>query len=342
MLIDINKIKVEKRIRKDYGDIEGLANSIKELGLLNPPVVTPEYILVAGERRLRALKHLGYQQITVNIMTFEDYEQKLKAEIHENEHRKEFTFSERLEWARKLEELERVKAKERQGARTDLTDNIVQNSVRSSEIVAEKSGFGSRDTYSKAKFIGDNADPELIKQLDEKQISVHAAFQNLKNQKETAENKVAELELREAEIKSKLERDLKQKQQDLENKKTQYDLLKERERLLNEKIDLYEKDTEKYNQLKSQIESLTKQKDDIGRQIESAVSLSGYIVEIENFLKNKLAPIKYSRALLEVKDNPTVIKNVNDIVECVEQWCREIRNAIPNKNNRVIIESEEI
>jgi superfamily I DNA/RNA helicase len=41
MLIEINKIKIEKRIRKQYGDIDGLANSIKELGLLNPPVVTP-------------------------------------------------------------------------------------------------------------------------------------------------------------------------------------------------------------------------------------------------------------------------------------------------------------
>ncbi|KOS00912.1 hypothetical protein AM598_20385, partial [Paenibacillus polymyxa] len=123
-------------------------------------------------------------------------------------------------------------------------------------------------------------------------------------------------------------------------KNRQYDLLTQREKILNEKIEIYEQNTESYNQLKNQIELLTKEKDDVGRQIEAAVSLSGYIVEIEDFLKNKLAPIQYSRALLEVKHNPTVIQNVKDIVECVKMWCSEIESYIPN--NRIIIESEDI
>jgi len=84
------------------------------------------------------------------------------------------------------------------------------------------------------------------------------------------------------------------------------------------------------------------QKDDIGRQIQSATSLSGYIVEIEDFLKNKLAPIKYSRALLEMKDNSTVIQNITDIVKCVELWCFEIRKYLPKNNESfIIIESED-
>ena len=119
--------------------------------------------------------------------------------------------------------------------------------------------------------------------------------------------------------------------------------LEEREKILKEKIELIEQDAEKYRNLKNQIDTLSKQKDDIGRQIESATSLSGYIIEIEDFLKTKLAPIKYSRALLEMKDNQVVIKNITDIVECVDQWCREMRKYIPNKyNNVVIIESEEV
>jgi len=119
--------------------------------------------------------------------------------------------------------------------------------------------------------------------------------------------------------------------------------LEEREVILKEKIEIIEKDAEKYKQLRDQIGSLTKQKDDIGRQIQSATSLSGYIVDIEDLLKNKLAPIKYSRALLEVKDNPVVIRNISDIVECVDSWCREMRKYIPNSNNNIIIiESEEI
>jgi ParB-like chromosome segregation protein Spo0J len=118
--------------------------------------------------------------------------------------------------------------------------------------------------------------------------------------------------------------------------------LKDREKLLEEKIELIEKDVGKYRELKNQIETLTMQKDDIGRQIESATSLSGYIVEIEEFLKNKLAPVKYSRALLEMKDNPAVIRNVTDIVQCVELWCAEIRKYIPKENNYVIYEREDM
>uniref|UniRef100_UPI00164242F3 ParB N-terminal domain-containing protein n=1 Tax=Bacillus thuringiensis TaxID=1428 RepID=UPI00164242F3 len=57
MLIDIKKIKVSDRIRKEFGNIEELANDIKENGLINPPVVTPDHELIAGERRLRACKH---------------------------------------------------------------------------------------------------------------------------------------------------------------------------------------------------------------------------------------------------------------------------------------------
>ena len=109
--------------------------------------------------------------------------------------------------------------------------------------------------------------------------------------------------------------------------------LEEREELLKEKIELIEKDAEKYRQLKDQIETLTVQKDDIGRQISSATSISGLVIKIENFLQTELAPIEYSRALLEMKNNEVVINNVRDIIKCVEQWCYELKKYIPSDNN---------
>jgi ParB family chromosome partitioning protein len=114
-------------------------------------------------------------------MTVRDYEHQLRLEISENENRKEFSFSERVEWAKRLEQIERVKAKENQGTRTDLTSGLIKSNVDSNEIVAKESGFGSKDTYRKAKFILDNADDDLIKQLDEKQISIHSAYQKIKS-----------------------------------------------------------------------------------------------------------------------------------------------------------------
>lgn len=132
MLIDISKIKVAERIRKDFGNIKELADDIKENGLINPPVVTPDFELIAGERRLRAMKHLGYKQIEVRIMKVNDYEHMLNLEINENENRKDFTKLERLEYARRLERIERLKAKERMGEGSQNSDEL----GRTDDIVA--------------------------------------------------------------------------------------------------------------------------------------------------------------------------------------------------------------
>lgn len=65
MLIKINEIKVADRIRKDFGGIEELAQDIDQNGLINPIVVTPDYQLIAGERRLRAHQYLGRKEVVV-------------------------------------------------------------------------------------------------------------------------------------------------------------------------------------------------------------------------------------------------------------------------------------
>lgn len=64
----ISQIKVGKRIRRDMGDIESLAASIADLGLLQPILVFPDGRLIAGERRLRAAQKLGWKTIPVRVM----------------------------------------------------------------------------------------------------------------------------------------------------------------------------------------------------------------------------------------------------------------------------------
>src|SRR5699024_10470289 len=194
MLINIDEVKVNDRIRKDFGDIEELANDIKKNGLINPPTVTPEYELIAGERRLRACKHLGFQQIEVRIVSVRDEEHQLNMEISENENRKEFTYSERMDWSKRLGRIESIKARERQGKRTDLTSGKTLSDVRADDVVAEKSGFGSREQYRKAKFIDEHADEETIKKLDEEKISIHRAWTETKEKLEQAEKRAKQAE----------------------------------------------------------------------------------------------------------------------------------------------------
>ena len=68
-------------------------------------------VLVAGERRLRAVKLLGWTEIPVNII---DLEAVTRGEVAENAVRKDFTLSEAVAIKRALEPLEKITAKERQ------------------------------------------------------------------------------------------------------------------------------------------------------------------------------------------------------------------------------------
>lgn len=203
MLIDINKVTVGKRIRKDYGDIASLADDIQDRGLINPPVVTPDYELIAGERRLEAMKKLDYKQIEVRVMSVEDQEHQLKIEISENEERKEFTYSEKMDYAKQLERIEAKKAKDRQTSKlkqhkNTVTDQGPERKGETRDIVGKASGFGSGRTYARAKYIYENADDETIKEVDEGKKSIRKAHDELR-----AKEKVKEVDKVEAPVKEK-------------------------------------------------------------------------------------------------------------------------------------------
>ncbi len=105
MLININDIKVKKRIRQDLGDLEALKNSLRTYGLLNPITINSNHELIAGERRLQAAKQLGWTNINAVVMdNLSDVEQ-LEMELEENNQRKEFTKEELLEGYKRLEKL---------------------------------------------------------------------------------------------------------------------------------------------------------------------------------------------------------------------------------------------
>ncbi len=81
------------RYRKEMGDIEALAASIKMHGLLTPIVVNESMRLIAGERRLTAHKLLGLTTIKTLIKKADDIQHRVY-EIIENLHRKDFTWKE--------------------------------------------------------------------------------------------------------------------------------------------------------------------------------------------------------------------------------------------------------
>lgn len=62
--VALSNIKIDARIRKDYGDLDALVRSIKEFGIIQPIVLqrngSDSPILVAGGRRLAALQRAGF------------------------------------------------------------------------------------------------------------------------------------------------------------------------------------------------------------------------------------------------------------------------------------------
>ncbi len=119
MEINIVEIKVEhrdattRRVRKSIGDITELAASIKEHGLMHPIVVKAieddkfKWVLIAGERRLRAHILNGKSTIKCSLFTnIDDAEMKI-CELEENIVRESLTWQEEVEALRQLDELKK-------------------------------------------------------------------------------------------------------------------------------------------------------------------------------------------------------------------------------------------
>lgn len=202
MVIDIEKVIIQDRIRKDFGDIQELANDIKENGLINPPVVNKDYHLLAGERRIRACKSLGWKQIEIRMMDTRDAEHELNVEISENDVRKGFSKSERVDYMKRLLHIEEAKAKERQKAGINLTKKSSEGG-EARQKTAEQFGI-SHDTMRKEMSIVDNKNlisVEDFKDWDEGRLSTNKAFQRVKQMLDASNKRIEELENRKPEVK---------------------------------------------------------------------------------------------------------------------------------------------
>lgn len=190
-VVPVGSIKVANRIRKEFGDIDSLAEDIKENGLINPVTLTPDGKLLAGERRLRAVKSLGWEKVDARVVENPDDMRQLRIEISENEHRKEFTFSEKMEYADLLHKQYDAEAKANSLANLKTGDDSPSGTRvpvgRTLDKIADEIGIGSGKTLQRAEYIADHATPEMIAALDAEQLSINAAYKRLKEQAKKAE-----------------------------------------------------------------------------------------------------------------------------------------------------------
>ena len=147
-----------ERQRKEFSGIEELAESIRKLGLIHPIVLSPEGILVAGERRLRAHQHLGYTHIQVQFTNELPQEELEAIELEENVKRKALNWKEEVTAVTRLHKLKLLKDPSwRQQDTADLL-SVSQVKVAHDLIISEYLEKGdslvvNADTYSTARNI---------------------------------------------------------------------------------------------------------------------------------------------------------------------------------------------
>jgi N6-adenosine-specific RNA methylase IME4 len=183
--VPIADIKVGIRCRKELGDIDGLATSIKNLGLFHPIVVNEKNELIAGYRRIEACKQLGWTEVPVRLVNLEDIR---KGEIEENTVRKDFVASEiaaiynalapteKQEAATRKEQTQFVKGKKgvQGGSKLDspkgrTTENIGQYVGKSHATVEKIVAIDKAAKENPEKF------GKLMEKVDNGEISVNGA-----------------------------------------------------------------------------------------------------------------------------------------------------------------------
>ncbi len=188
MKIEVESIKVAARIRKLTARIDELAQDIEQNGLINPITVMAVdggYQLLAGLRRLRAAQSLGWAEIEATVAAPKDAEAALLIEHSENVQREQFTFSEKMDYARLVEEIEKAKALERKsmggkGGVDEEVDGRPPHAVgKARDIIGEKIEMSGRQ-YDRAKYVADHGPQSVIDEIDNGKRTVNSAYVELR------------------------------------------------------------------------------------------------------------------------------------------------------------------
>ena len=205
-ILPINSIIIRDRARKDFGDINSLADSISSVGLLQPIVINENNELIDGQRRIKAYEQLGRTEVPVYRV---ELEQIILGEFHANTNRKDFTSTERVKISNVVEEFFRKSSRNVgrprsnqkldentiEGPSPDLTNdesknNVVKLTTFSGRIKDNLSRYlgVSRNTLEKEKQIIEAAerDPQsfedIRQKVDKRKISIDKGFKIIQKQ----------------------------------------------------------------------------------------------------------------------------------------------------------------
>lgn len=147
-------INRDERQRRTLSQIDELAESIHRIGLINPPVITRDGVLVAGERRLTAVKTLGWTHISVQFVEdLSEYELQT-IELEENVKRMDLTWQEECLAMQRFHQLKIANEPSWSQEKTAQALGYDQRTISSKLAVAaslDKENISSADKFSVAR-----------------------------------------------------------------------------------------------------------------------------------------------------------------------------------------------
>lgn len=181
MKVPVESIQINAGRRDaDRQHVAELAESIGELGLLNPITIDKGHTLIAGLHRLEAAKLLGWTEIDCTVTSLEGLQAEL-AEIDENMMRHNLDYLEEGEQlARRKEIYETLHPETRQGKRNGQTSKTATSAVLGTKPfatdTAEKIGMAERTIRQKIQ-VATKLTPETKEVAREHKIGFKNAVQ---------------------------------------------------------------------------------------------------------------------------------------------------------------------
>lgn len=151
----------------DSVKVSELAQSIEQIGLLNPIIVTPDKHLVCGLHRLKAFKSLGLEKIPVAIKDYPEIKREL-TQVDEDLVRKHLTALEQGELSNRRDLLLlslgiRAKAGDNQHTPKNSAPATVAPPKKTNKDIANALGMSERDFQLKKQIDRDLAEPVKAK-----------------------------------------------------------------------------------------------------------------------------------------------------------------------------------
>jgi adenine-specific DNA-methyltransferase len=185
--IPLQSIYLEDRQRREYGDLEGLAASIRKYGQFQNILVKQNgdgrYRLVAGGRRLAGLAAAGKTTAIAKLWEGEADELLLEElELEENVQRKELTWQERQDAIAKMHRIKQTQAKaegrewtvDQSATLLGMAKRTIYNAIELSEAVKNDpeiakadTAFGAMQRLTRSKDLRKRQDAVQVRELAE-------------------------------------------------------------------------------------------------------------------------------------------------------------------------------